>query len=67
MSKPTASSPQEPRWIEDNGAWHLLVGNRSVAMIQPNQDPAFSHIRWLSVIDDAELDDGGSIMATAGM
>lgn len=48
-----------PRWQLSGTEWHLMVGNRSVAKIIPNFDPNTSRHRWLSVIEDADFEDGG--------
>jgi hypothetical protein len=40
-----------PQWRIDGVEWHLIVGNRSVAKLIPNFDPARPRCRWLSIID----------------
>jgi hypothetical protein len=48
-----------PRWQPDGDAWHLMVGNRSVAWLIPNSDEKFPQYHWLSVIDGDEFPDHG--------
>ena len=54
-----------PQWIEDNdGSWHLIIGNRSVARIIANPPDDrwpknWPQYQWLSLVDYKEFDDDG--------
>lgn len=61
MSKPTddpalteARLLHEPKWQLVDTDWHMIVGNRTVAVLVPNFDTQFPHYKWLSwiVCDD---------------
>ena len=48
-----------PKWQLVETDWHLIVGNRTVAVLIPNCDDRFPHYRWLSRIVRDEPDDCG--------
>jgi hypothetical protein len=52
-------SLHRPQWRIDGAEWHLIVGNRSVAKLIPNFDPAHPRCRWLSIIDGADMPEHG--------
>jgi hypothetical protein len=35
----------KPNWQLDGTDWHMVVGNRSVAQLNPNHDPAFPRFK----------------------
>ena len=48
-----------PTWQLDGDEWHMIVGNRSVAKIVPNECAMFPRVHWLSVIESHEYPDHG--------
>ena len=45
-----------PKWQLVESDWHMIAGNRTVAVLIPNFDNRFPRYRWLSriVADDCE-------------
>jgi hypothetical protein len=39
-----------PEWRLVETDWHIIVGNRTVAVLMPNSDEHFPHYKWLSLI-----------------
>ena len=48
-----------PRWQLDGDEWLMIVGNRTVAKIIPNQHPPIPWVQWLTVIESHEFPDHG--------
>jgi len=62
LAKADPSEPRllhNPKWRPVESDWHMIAGNRTVAVLTPNFDTRFPGYRWLSRIVGDDCEDFG--------